>query len=68
VFQRVTFPDPGRTVPSYMGTLSLPASTEAFMLEARQQSKDRWRAEFTAAAVNDYLRAGFGMTMSSQTP
>jgi hypothetical protein len=67
-FQRVTFPDPGRTVGGYMSTLSLPASTEAFMQEARRQSPENWRVEFTAAAVNDYLRAGFGMTMSASTP
>jgi len=35
---------------------------DEFMLEARQQSRARWRPEFTAQAVNRYLRDGFQMT------
>jgi len=34
---------------------------DAFLAEVHKQSKANWREEFTAAAVNDYLRAGFGM-------
>jgi hypothetical protein len=62
VFLPSSFPDAGRTIGSYMVSLGMTGTTGAFMAEARRQSKDFWRPAFTAAAVNDYLRAGFGMS------
>jgi hypothetical protein len=32
-----------------------------FVTEARQQSRLRWRTQYTAEAVNGYIRAGFGL-------
>ena len=55
----VEFRDPERTVESYHGVLGKTASLEAFLEEARQQSRDYWRPEYTAAAVNAYIREGF---------
>jgi hypothetical protein len=34
---------------------------EAFLAAAREQSRSNWRPELTAAAVNDYIREGFGV-------
>lgn len=55
------FPDPTRTVGSYHGTIGGTATLVAFMAEARLQSKDNWRPQYTANAVNNYIRAGFGL-------
>lgn len=53
------FPDPSRDVESYAQTLGLEPSLEAFLREARGQSRLRWREELTAPVVNAYIRAGF---------
>ena len=62
----VEFVDPNRSVASYNATLGGAATFEAFIAEARKQSKENWRPEYTASAVNDYIRAGFAE--SSQPP
>lgn len=59
-----TSPDPprtDRTVEAYMAHLGLEPDFEAFIAEVRKQSKSGWRDEFTAAAVNEWVRKGFGM-------
>lgn len=63
------FPDPTRTAATYNAQLSdcasLPggctSSLSAFLTSARAQSKDNWRTELMAAALNTYVRAGFGL-------
>ncbi len=57
-----SFPDPERTIESYQQSLGLPASHDAFIAEALRQSRFNWREQFTAKAVNSYIRAGFGLT------
>src|SRR5262249_34544607 len=39
-----------------------------FIAAARGQSKDNWNPQLMAAAVNDYIRAGFGVSASSTPP
>jgi hypothetical protein len=53
------FVDPDRNLATYHGTLGRTESFESFMEEARKQSKDNWRTEYTAAPVIAYIRAGF---------
>lgn len=48
--------DPQCTVPAITGM-----SVEAFVAEARKQSRQNWRAEFTAADFNAKVRARVGM-------
>jgi hypothetical protein len=67
-FGGLSFPEAGRTIGSYMVSQAMTGTTEAFMIEARRQSKLLWRPEFTAAAVNDYLRAGFAMSTPMMVP
>ena len=62
------YPDPTRTVGTYAGTLGLTATTDAFLAAARTQSKDNWNTALTASAVNDYIRAGFGIGSASNPP
>jgi hypothetical protein len=54
-----TFTDPSRTLGNYAGTLGLSPTIEAFVAQARLQSRHFWRPEYRTAAVNDYIRAGF---------
>jgi len=54
-----TFTDPDRTVGSYAATLGLEGTLEAYLGEAKKQSRFNWKGNLTAAAVNDYIRAGF---------
>ncbi len=53
------FASPSNTVSNYNATLGGPATFEAFIAECRKQSKRTWREEYTAAAVNAYIRDGF---------
>jgi hypothetical protein len=54
------FPEPSRTLASYSQLQGFSPSSAAFLAEARQQSRQRWRASCTAANVIDYLMVGFG--------
>lgn len=56
-----SFPDAGRNINSYASSIGLDGSLEAFLAEARKQSRANWRPELTAAAVNRYIREGFGL-------
>lgn len=54
------YSDPARTVQSYNVSLGGAPALSDFLSEARKQSKDNWRPQFTADAVNKYIWAGFG--------
>jgi len=59
----MTFTDPNRSAGSYNATFGGGATLEAFLAEARKQSRLYWRPAYTAKAVNDYIRAGFDKTI-----
>jgi len=61
LWQQSTYPDPNRNLVTYQQSLGRTATVDAFMAAIRQQSKANWQPEYTAAAVNDYIRAGFGV-------
>lgn len=61
VNQLVGFTDPNRSIETYMTSLGVTPTYEAFMVKARQQSKDNWDPRFTASVVNNYIRAGFDL-------
>ncbi|MCX5658232.1 MAG: hypothetical protein NTW19_00750 [Planctomycetota bacterium] len=56
------YPDPERTVASYNASLGGAATLDAFVVKARQQSRDSWNAAYTASAATAYIRAGFTAT------
>lgn len=58
--------DPNRTVGTYNRSLGGGATLESFIADARKQSRQNWRPQLTAAAVNDYMRQGF--TVDSSVP
>ena len=55
----ITYTAPTRTIAGYNLSIDGEATTEDFMLEARQQARDNWRTEYTAYTVNNYFREGF---------
>jgi hypothetical protein len=55
----ITYPDPTRSPASYNATKGGAATTDDFMSEARKLSSRFYRTAYTAAAVNDYMKAGF---------
>lgn len=59
VFSRVNYVEPSRTIESYLAEMGQSASIDALVAKATQQSKFRWQREYTAAAINDYIRGGF---------
>jgi hypothetical protein len=54
-------PDPERDIAAYGRTLGAEDGAAAFLAGLRAQSRAAWRPEYTAAAVNRYVRAGFGL-------
>jgi hypothetical protein len=65
----ISYPDPQRSPASYNATKGGAATPEAFMNEARQLSSRFYRTAYTAAAVNDYMKAGFaGQRVDSLPP
>jgi hypothetical protein len=60
-FGPFTYLDPNRTIATYQVTIGGVATLDAFMAQARQQSRSNWRIQYTANAVNSYIRAGFGL-------
>lgn len=57
--ESVTFPDPTRNLGKYNQFLGGPDDELDFLNEARQQSRDNWRTQYTALAANAWIRAGF---------
>ena len=57
--RQIPYVDPNRDLGTYHASLGKTGTFEAFIAEARLQSKTNWRTEYTAVAVNAYIRAGF---------
>jgi chitodextrinase len=64
------FPNPSRTVGTYYDSVvgSSGHTSSDFLAAARRQSKANWNPALAAAAVNNYIRAGFGITSGPTTP
>jgi hypothetical protein len=60
-FGAVSYPDPNRTIATYHASIGGAPSYDAFIAETRNQSKSNWRVQYTADAVNTYIRSGFGL-------
>jgi hypothetical protein len=62
-FAPVYFPSSARTVGGYMQSLGQTPTLEAFLTEARKQSRAYWRPAFTAMTAGNHFRAAFGMAI-----
>jgi hypothetical protein len=54
------YPDPDRTVADYNASLGGERSFEAFIEKVRNRGLQEWDERYSADAVNDYIREGFG--------
>ena len=54
------YPDPERTLADYNASLGGEESFEAFIQKVRNRGLQQWDERYTADAINDYIRAGFG--------
>ena len=59
-FETVSFPDPTRSVETYMASLGETATIDAFVAKGRAQDRYNWDTRFTAEATNAWIKAGFG--------
>ena len=58
--------DENRTIETYdSAVLGGPGTFAHFIGLARQQSKGNWNPALMATAINNYIRAGFGMSYTS---
>lgn len=55
------YPDPARTLASYNQTLGGEKSFDAFMDVVLNRPLGAWDEKYTAASINKYIRAGFGL-------
>jgi hypothetical protein len=58
-FEQVTFPDPTRSIVTYMASIGETATVEAFVAKCRAMDRYNWDTRFTAAAVNKWIKGGF---------
>lgn len=59
IAELLPYSDPNRTVESYHESLGGLATIDSFIEEAQKQSKFNWLPEYSAQAVNAYIRDGF---------
>ena len=60
-FEQASFSDASRDIAGYMYSIGETATESEFIAKARAQDRYDWDPRYTADAVNDYIRAGFGM-------
>jgi hypothetical protein len=60
--QQVSFLNPNRNVNSYSASIGGLGTIDDFISKAKQQSRSSWDTRYTAIAVNNYIREGFGMS------
>ena len=56
-----TYPYSTRDIESYMTSIGETATIDAFITKCRAQDRYNWDTKCSAEAVNNYIRAGFGM-------
>ncbi|NLC31302.1 MAG: hypothetical protein GX765_04605 [Candidatus Moranbacteria bacterium] len=58
-FSEPYFPDPTRSIETYMASFGETPTIDAFIEKCRLQDRYNWDIRFTAEAVNNHIRAGF---------
>ena len=56
----LSYPNPNRTIESYMASLGQTATYGNFTSKLREMRKGNWDTNYTALIINSYFRAGFG--------
>jgi hypothetical protein len=57
------YPDPTRTAATYSASLGDAGTRADFLAKCKAQSRGNWDARYTADAINNYIREGFGVPM-----
>lgn len=60
----VSFQDPTRDVDTYMASIGGTATVDGFIVAQRAQDRYSWDSRLEADTVNDWIRAGFGMSIA----
>jgi len=60
-FTQPDHPDRTRNIQTYMTSIGKTNTVDAFITAARNQDRYDWDTDLVAPAVNDWLRAGFGL-------
>lgn len=55
-----TYPAPGRTLADYHQSIGGSKDFDAFMNKVKNRELQTWDVRYSADAINDYIRAGFG--------
>jgi len=58
-FEQSTFPDPTRSIETYMASIGETATLEAFYAKCRAMDRYKWDERFTADAINKWIKGGF---------
>ena len=61
MFVDSSFPDPTRSIETYMTSIGGNASIDAFIAKCRAQDRYNWDPRFTAENVNQWVRGGFAV-------
>ena len=61
-FGQHSFPDPTRSIETYMAAIGETGTVEAFMSKCKAQDRYNWDKRFMASSVNFWLKAGFETT------
>lgn len=59
--EKVSYPDPDRSIAQYAGIAGVGKSFESFIKAARSMDKSNWNTALLPQSVNAYFRAGFGI-------
>ena len=59
--KQVSYPDADRSIAQYASLVGAGNSFESFIAAARSMDKGNWSTALTAASVNTWFRAGFGI-------
>lgn len=69
IFEQVSFPDPTRSIETYMNAIGETPLLDAFYAKCREQNRYHWDTRFTADSVNAWIKAGFNIqTVAIQNP
>jgi hypothetical protein len=63
---QASFLEPKRTFETYLSSIGLGTSIDAFSQQAANQSRSNWSRDLTAEAISDYIREGYGGLACSQ--
>ena len=58
-FEQYSFQDPTRSIETYQASIGETATIDAFITACRAQDRFSWDTRYTAATVNNWIKAGF---------